>query len=209
MRSARLSFYAAAGGVSVLLAAGCGILKPPPSDGAEPADASDSPASEPAAEGASPTSEASEAGGICKYLDFESISAATEKSFSVAEAGGADEVTSCVLLTTTGKLPEVTLTRAKTETDADTYQDEIPPKGADEVDDLGKSAYSAVRESEEKLGPAVEIGWLANGHMYSLRYTTPLDTDKDEPAGTVDALIEVAKVVADAAAKDDKKEDDD
>lgn len=207
MRHLRLGLYAVAGCAAVVLAAGCGVLAPPPDDKAGEAEQSSPPADTATeSKGAKPTSEASEAGGICKYLDFASVSDATGQAFSVAEAGGADEVTSCVLLTTVGKLPEVTLTRAKTATDAETYQAEIPPEGSEAVDDLGKTAYSAVRGKEGKIGPAVEIGWLANGQMYSLRFTTAPGTDKKEVGKTVDALVKVARQIGKATAKDDKKD---
>ena len=189
--------------VSATLAAGCGVLRPPSDDDVDDVTVPGAPDAPQDA----PDNDAAEAGGVCAYLDFTAFGRATGQEFSVAESGGADEVTSCVLLTTVGKLPEITFTRAQTATDVDTYQAEIPPKGAKGVDDMGDSAYSAVRSEEGNIGPAVEIGWLGEGFMYSLRYTTAAGTDKDEVAETLDAMVEVARGIAAETAADDEKDD--
>jgi hypothetical protein len=203
MRHVRLSRLALAGCAAALLTTGCGVVDQPSGEASQPSapvsDGGDT-------KGAEPTSDASDAGGICEYLDFTAFSEATGQPFSVAEAGGADEVTSCVLLTTIGSLPEITFTKAQTTTDTDTYETEIPPKGAETIKDLGKTAYSAVRKAEGKIGPAVEIGWLTKGQMYSLRYTTAAGTDKDTAAKTVKALVSVARQVGEATDKDEKKD---
>lgn len=182
--------------------AGCGLLEDP-DDTAGSTSAAPQPESSVAP---SATSEASEAGGICQYLDFASLSQATGQPFTVAVAGGEGEVTSCVVQTTDGSFPDITFTKAKTATDEDTYRDEIPPEKSTEVDDLGKAAYSAVRKAVPGGGPVVEIGWLTKGHMYSLRYTTVVDTDTDAAKATVEALVETARAIDKAAAKDEDKD---
>lgn len=145
------------------------------------------------AEQASPTAEAAEAGGVCEYLDFASLKKATGQPFTIADSGGGDEVTSCVIQTTSGSFPDVTLTKAKTATDTKTYEKKIPPKDHEKVKKLGKTGYSAVRKAVEKSGPVVEIGWLTKGNMYSLRYTTVANTPRAEVDAVVDAMAGIAK----------------
>lgn len=145
--------------------------------------------------GASPTGKAAEAGGVCEFLDFASLKKATGQAFTIAESGGDGEVTSCVIQTTEGSFPDVTLTKARTATDEKTYEKEIPPKDHDGVKDLGKTGYSAVRKPVEKSGPVVEIGWLTKKHMYSLRYTTVANTPAAEADAAVKALVDVAHAV--------------
>ncbi|MGH8879595.1 MAG: hypothetical protein ACRD0P_19975, partial [Stackebrandtia sp.] len=169
----------------------------------EPDDASTGNASSPHKDTEeSPTAEAAESGGVCEYLDFASLKKATGQAFTVAEAGGGKEVSSCVVQTTQGSFPDITLTKAKTATDAKTYEKEIPPKDHDEVKELGKAAYSAVRKPVEKSGPVVEIGWLTKGHMYSMRYTTTANTPGAEADASVDALVDVARDADKIAEKD-------
>ncbi|GAA4898799.1 hypothetical protein LX16_0879 [Stackebrandtia albiflava] len=184
----------AGGTAAAMLLSGC----TPPDDQADaaPPDPDGSAVQEESA----PVGEAADAGGICAYLDFASLSQATGETFSVAVAGGEGEVTSCVVQTTAGSFPDVTLTKAKTATDADTYRAEIPPEDSQDVDELGKAAYSVVREAVPGGGPVVEIGWLTDGHMYSLRYTTALDTEAEAAEATVAALVEVVRQVDELAA---------
>jgi len=186
-----------------LLVTGCGEL---PSDDTKPVGAEKGADTE---SGTSTSGLAEDAGGICELLDFASLSAATGEMFSVAVAGGEGEVTSCVVQTTAGSFPDITLTKAKTATDTDTYRSEIPPSKSDKVKDLGKAGYSALRKKVPGGGPVVEIGWLTKGHMYSLRYTTVEGTDKDTAKATIDALVEVARQIDEraVAAKDKDKDD--
>lgn len=190
------------------LASSCGVLADPPSSlerSAEPEETSKQEASkeEPSSPQFTPSNEAAEAGGICEYLDFEVINKATGQPFGVAESGGSEEVPSCVLQTTAGSFPDITFTRANTATDSKTYREEIPPKGAEKIEDFGKAGYSAVRDKVKGGGPVIEIGWLTDGHMYSFRYTTAADTSKDDAEAVVDDLIAVVKDVGEATEKDD------
>ncbi len=194
-------------GVAACMASGCGVLADPPSSlerSAQPDETSQEPTSEePTSPAFTPSKEAAEAGGICQYLEFEAINEATGQPFGVAEAGGSEEVPSCVLQTTAGSFPDITFTRANTATDSDTYRDEIPPKGADKIDDFGKAAYSAVRDKVKGGGPVIEVGWLTKGHMYSFRYTTAAKTSKDDAEAVVDDLVKVVEDIGKTAAKND------
>ncbi|CAM3416978.1 hypothetical protein STSO111631_18460 [Stackebrandtia soli] len=118
-------------------------------------------------------------------------------------------VVSCVLLTTAGSLPDITFTKASTAADADTYWSEIAPDSADKIEDLGKTAYSALRKKVKGGGPVVEIGWLTDGHMYSLRFTTAKGTSKDDASATVKPLVKVARAIAERAAAEDESDKDD
>ncbi|HZE41831.1 MAG TPA: hypothetical protein VE172_23785 [Stackebrandtia sp.] len=200
MRQVKLGLVLAAGIAVATLASACGSIDK--SSGAEPASGSPSSSgkssSAPAHDNgpkSSPSTDAKGAGGICKYLDFASLREATGQPFSVADSGGQDEVTDCVIMTTEGSFPDVTLTKAKTASDTKTYKEKIPPEKNDKVDDLGKTAYSAVLKPVKGGGPVVEIGWLTKGHLYSLRYTTIEGTDKDKAKGAVKGLIAVARSV--------------
>lgn len=184
------------------IAAGCGEL---PTDEAGANDDKPSVQTEPETE---PMGSAAEAGGVCVLLDFTTLSDATGESFKVARAGGEGEVTSCVVMTTTGSFPDITFTKAKTAADTDTYRMEIPPEHADEVDDLGKAAYSALRKEIDGSGPIVEIGWLTDGHMYSLRYTSAEGSEKDVVRESIDPLVEVARAADELAAEQDDDDDD-
>lgn len=207
MPQVRLSRILAVGCAVVLLSTGCGVIEKPPGS-AESEPKSDSPKTSQAESSAGePSTKAADSGGICKYLDFSVVNKATSKQFSIAESGGQDEVTSCVLQTTAGSFPDITLTMAKTGTDEKTYRNEIPPKGAKSVKDLGKAGYSVLRDKVKKGGPVVELGWLTKGHLYSLRYTADADTSKDDAKATVDPLVDAVRDIAKAAAEDEKKED--
>ncbi|ADD44193.1 hypothetical protein Snas_4549 [Stackebrandtia nassauensis DSM 44728] len=202
MRSLKVG-VATAALAAVAVTSGCGLIGDAGAKESSDATPSDAASSTPGKDSgsASPTGEAAEAGGICEYLDFASLKKATGQAFTIAEAGGSEVVNSCVIQTTEGSFPDVTLTKAKTATDAKTYEKEIPPKDHDEVKDLGKAAYSAVRKPVEKSGPVVEIGWLTKGHMYSLRYTTVSNTASAEADAAVDALVDVARDIYKASGK--------
>ena len=200
MRGMKWTGLIAVAAATALVASGCGDL---PTDEAGPTDREPPTQAEPETES---MGSAAEAGGICELLDFATLSEATGDNFSVASAGGEGEVTSCVIMTTKGSFPDITLTKAKTATDADTYRSEIPPGDAEDVDDLGNAAYSALREEIDGSGPIVEIGWLTDGHMYSLRYTSAEGTEEDLVRGAVDPLVAVARAadrLSAAEAEDD------
>ncbi|HIW62466.1 MAG TPA: hypothetical protein H9881_08425 [Candidatus Stackebrandtia excrementipullorum] len=200
MRGKRWPGLFVAGTAVVTLVGGCGEL---PTD--EPVASRNESTSSTDSEIESMES-AAEAGGICELLDFGPLSDATGDGFSIARAGGEGEVTSCVVMTLTGSFPDVTLTKARTATDVDTYRAEIPPEKADDVDDLGKAAYSALRKAIDGSGPIVEIGWLTDGHMYSLRYTSAEGSEKETVRETVDALVEIARTADELAAAEDDAE---
>lgn len=200
MRRLRWTGWVLAGVTMTLLVTGCGEL---PSDDTKPVGTENSAETE---SGSGPSGLAEDAGGICELLDFAALSAATGEPFSVAVSGGEGEVTSCVVQTTAGSFPDITLTKAKTATDTETYRSEIPPEQSKKVKDLGKAGYSALRKQVPGGGPVVEIGWLTDGHMYSFRYTTVEGTEKDAARATIEALVEVVRGINEraAAAKDDK-----
>lgn len=183
------------------LVSGCGLIGDAGAKESDDSPSANASTPHPDSGSASPTGKAADAGGICEYLDFAELKKATGQSFTIAEAGGGEVVTSCVVQTTEGSFPDITLTKAKTATDKKTYESEIPPKDHDEVKDLGKTGYSAVRKPVEKSGPVVEIGWLTKGHMYSLRFTTVSGTPSAEADAAVDALVDVAQAIEKAAGK--------
>ncbi|MGH8792537.1 MAG: hypothetical protein ACRDXX_07825 [Stackebrandtia sp.] len=202
MRPVRLASLACAAGIAAALTgsvAGCGEADKASDSGAEPQEAA-----------ASPTSEAAEAGGLCEHLTFAALTEATGEPFTVAESGGSSEVTSCVIQTTAGSFPDITLTKAKTGADVETYESEIPPESSQNLKDLGDSAYSAVRKAVDGGGPVVEIGWLVDKQMYSLRYTTSEGVEKDDAKAVVDALVAIVRDVdasITAAGGDDEDKD--
>lgn len=199
-RTPRVLGAAAAAALLTSMAAGCGAV-----DEADSSDGDDSQSGPMEGE----TTDAAAAGGLCEHLTFDSLSEATGEDFSVAESGGDSEVTSCVVQTTAGSFPDVTLTKAQTATDTEIYEAEIPPDDSESIDDLGDSAYGAVRDAVDGGGPVVEVGWLAEGQMYSLRYTTTSEATEDEAAAALDGLIESVREIDASLHEDDEDDEDD
>lgn len=107
------------------------------------------------------------AGGVCRLLSYELVSATLRVDFDTAAATRG----ACALQVYGHAYPSLTLAVSTTKAGAKTFQDAVPPDGAAKVDGLGKAAYRVVGRSAGRAGPSAEVGWLTDGRIYILRYT--------------------------------------
>ncbi|THV42659.1 hypothetical protein [Glycomyces buryatensis] len=133
-----------------------------------------------------------EAGGACTLIDGDLLDSVTGEHFRFASGGpepdGEEEDApaqlSCAVQTGEAAYPDLTTFIAPTDASADVYKDE-EPGDSEEIEDLGDAAYWIVHTEDTGAGPALELGWLADGNMFEMRYTTPEGTE----AGTVEELV--------------------
>ena len=145
--------------------------------------------------GGSP-SEEKKAQGACEYFNVEAVGADLGVKFEVVQPAEADNAQVCVLQTTKGSFPDLTLATAKTKADKASFQATMMPEEADGVDGLGKAAYKVLLAERDGSGPVAEVGWLSNaGRIFTLRFTSAKGTGTDEVKGHMDKLIEIAKAV--------------
>jgi len=138
--------------------------------------------------------------GACEYLDVAAVSEAVGVDFTVVEPAEGKNAQVCVLQTTKGSYPDMTLATAKTKADPESFQATMMPDSADEVGKLGKSAYQVVLKAPKGGGPVAEIGWLSEkDRFFTLRYTSESGTDKDDVAKTLKPLVSLAKAIEKAA----------
>jgi hypothetical protein len=167
-------------GVAVLLATGCGaeaqqpVAVPPPAPVVVDVAAASS-------------------GGACRLLDFGVIEQHTGFRFDVAAASETGDSHTCVARAEQATLPELALTVTETSIDAATFTADVVPEKAAKVTGLGQKAYRRTTSAKGALGPVAEVGWLAEGHLATLRYTAPPDTAKSDADKLTDALITLAK----------------
>ena len=82
-----------------------------------------------------------------------------------------------------------------TSADLESFELDLMPEDADEVERLGRMGYVVAVEPVDDRGPGLEVGWLsADGRLVTLALTMPKETDAD-PTDYADGLIEVARTV--------------
>ncbi|GIG68965.1 hypothetical protein [Phytomonospora endophytica] len=141
-----------------------------------------------------------DAKGACEYLDVAAVAEAVGVDFTVVEPAEAKNAQVCVLQTTKGSYPDLTLATAKTKADPASFKATMMPDSAEEVGKLGKSAYQVVLKAPKGGGPVAEIGWLSDDdRLFTLRYTSEAGTKKDTVAKTLKPLVALAKAIEKAA----------
>jgi hypothetical protein len=120
---------------------------------------------------ATPTQPLAElAGGACRLLDFEEVTAAVGIAFDAAAAGQDGDTYTCVLEHSGKPLPDLSLTVTPTDATIPIFRGSAVPKGSTLVGDLGKMGYSLPIAAHGVTGPGVEVGWLSgNGRLIILR----------------------------------------
>lgn len=144
----------------------------------------------------SPSEEEDKAKGACEYFDVAAVGADLGVKFEVVQPAEGDNAQVCVLQTTKGSFPDLTLATAKTKADKASFQATMMPEEADGVDGLGKAGYQVLLKERDGSGPVAEIGWLSNsGRIFTLRFTSAKGTGTEEVEGHLDKLVEIAKAV--------------
>ncbi|HEY1177514.1 MAG TPA: hypothetical protein VGF17_15260, partial [Phytomonospora sp.] len=138
--------------------------------------------------------------GACEYLDAAAVAEAVGVTFTVIEPAEAKNAQVCVMQTTKGSYPDLTLATAKTKADPESFKATMMPDAAEEVGKLGKSAYQVVLKAPKGGGPVAEIGWLSeNDRLFTLRYTSEAGTKKDTVTKALKPLVTLAKAIEKAA----------
>nr|MDT0657030.1 hypothetical protein [Micromonospora sp. DSM 115978] len=177
MRTRRLGLI----GVGLLAVAGCGD-----SNRQEPSDVARVP----------PVVQvpAASAGGACRALDYPTIEEVTGVRFDVSAASQHSSTNTCQLRSETAAHPDLVLSVTKTSADVETFKEEMTPEGGRSVGGLGKAAYRLTRSAGDGHGAGVEICWLTgDGRMLSLRYTFPVDGDREAADAFASKVVALAK----------------
>lgn len=141
----------------------------------------------------SPLRAASAAGGACHLLDYATLYEHLGLAFDVAAARSHDDAHACVLRATTAPLPNVVLTVVPTSADLESFELDLTPEDAEEVERLGQIGYLAELVGGDDRGPGLEVGWLsADERLVTLALTLP---DGEDPTAYAEGLIEVARTV--------------
>ncbi|MEV0645803.1 hypothetical protein AB0I28_11135 [Phytomonospora sp. NPDC050363] len=137
-----------------------------------------------------------EATGACEYLDPAKVAEAIGVEFPVVQPAEGKNAQVCVLQTTKGSYPDLTLATAKTKADPESFKATMMPDSAEEVGKLGKSAYQVVLKAAKGGGPVAEIGWLSESdRLFTLRYTSAEGTKKDTVSKDLKPLVALAKEI--------------
>ncbi|QSB06379.1 hypothetical protein [Natronoglycomyces albus] len=142
------------------------------------------------------------AGGICALIDPELLTSATGVEFTSASGfyDGGEDIGSCAVQTNVGTFPDLTLALAAAEVSPETFEDEMV-SDAEELDDLGDAAFELFLSGGDTSGPALEIGWLSDGYVFEMRYTSAEGTELDDLEDSSADLLELAQAI-DAAWED-------
>lgn len=151
--------------VVTLAMAGCGTS--PQIGVAEPSASPSVSDAQPSAGATRPKRPVAAAGGVCRLLSYELVSATIKVDFDTAAATRG----ACALQVYGHAYPSLTLAVSTTKAGAKTFQEAVPPDGAAKVDGLGKAAYRVVGRSAGRAGPSAEVGWLTDSRIYIFRYT--------------------------------------
>lgn len=136
---------------------------------------------------------ASLAGGACRLVDFEKVTAALGARYTIAASAKTDKTNTCVVRTEESPIPEVVLSVTPTKADPAVFKDVVKPKGATAVAGLGKMAYQQIVPEKGTTGPVVEVGWLTgDARLLFLRLTLPVGQDA---AGAAPKLVSLAKEI--------------
>ncbi|GAA4732672.1 hypothetical protein Prum_024570 [Phytohabitans rumicis] len=139
---------------------------------------------------------AAAAGGACQLLDYDVIEQLLGTRFDVAAARRVKDTYTCVVQSGGAARPDLVLSVTTTQADADIFEDEVTPDGADELTGLGKAAYREVRAAGGGVGPSVEVAWLTDdARMIIMRYTFATGQPKSAASALGPKLVNLAKKV--------------
>ncbi|MGH3737812.1 MAG: hypothetical protein ACRDT6_19700, partial [Micromonosporaceae bacterium] len=130
-------------------------------------------------------------GAPCALLSYQQVDKALGVEFDIADAG--KDGTSCALQVNGHVYPDLTLTSVATKADAKGFAEQHTPDGADTVKGLGQAGYRITRSPDKGSGPRAEVGWLAKGKIYVLRYTFEKGTSDSQAATMTTKLVALAK----------------
>lgn len=137
-----------------------------------------------------------DAGGACQLLSHEMITENLGVELDAAASSARDEVETCVVQVRGHRYPDLTLSLAPTQADAEIFTDVVAPDEGDGVDELGAAAYSVIREPAEDSGPILEVGWLGTGdRIVMLRYTFEPGVGDARAGAMLEGLINLARQV--------------
>ncbi|NUT31913.1 MAG: hypothetical protein HOV79_02455 [Hamadaea sp.] len=140
-----------------------------------------------------PVRPAALAGGACRHIEFDKVSAALGARYTIAAAAKTDKTNTCVVRTEESPIPEVVLSVTPTKADSGVFKDIVKPKGSTAVGGLGKMAYQLITPAKGTSGPVVEVGWLTgDARLLFLRLTLPPGQDA---AGVAPKLVSLAKEI--------------
>ncbi|HET6478827.1 MAG TPA: hypothetical protein VFG35_02120 [Actinoplanes sp.] len=140
---------------------------------------------------------AASAGGACILWDYPFIKENIGVTFNVAASDQVDDTSTCVVQTSAGDYPDLTLAVVEsTQATPDQFLDDLKPAKATTLKGLGRAAYRLYTPPAAGRGPVIEIGWLSEAkQLQTVRYTF----DKKATTAVVSAmnpkLITLAKAM--------------